>query len=360
MWSPDRPVLVTGAGGFIGGRLVEALHSAALWPVRASVRRWSSAVRIGRLPVEIVLCDVTNREQVRSAMEGAGAVIHCAYGGGGVTLEGTRNVMEAALDAGVAHVIHLSTMEVYGDVEGEISETAPLLKTGWDYRDTKIEAELLCRRFMDRGLGVTVLRPTLVYGPFSRNWTVEFARRLVEGGTFPSRDDAQGFCNLVYVDDLAAAVLRSLGREEAVGEAFNVNGEERLTWWEYVSALNDALALPPLESGGRLSRRIRSLAMSPVRTTARFALNRFGGSIVALYQHSPLAQRAMRRAEASIRGTPSQDEYRLFRMRAFFGSEKAKRILGHECRFALSRGVSMSAMWLRHHGFLGAPQVQEG
>src|SRR6266566_699347 len=80
VWPSDRPILVTGAGGFIGGRVVEVLHGLAGVSVRASVRRWGSAVRIGRLPVDIVLCDITDTAQVRTAMEGIGAVIHCALG----------------------------------------------------------------------------------------------------------------------------------------------------------------------------------------------------------------------------------------------------------------------------------------
>ena len=80
MLPSDQPILVTGAGGFIGGRVVEVLHGLPGRSVRASVRRWSSAVRIGRLPVEIVLCDMTDPKQVRTAMEGIGAVVHCAYG----------------------------------------------------------------------------------------------------------------------------------------------------------------------------------------------------------------------------------------------------------------------------------------
>ena len=135
MWPSDRPILVTGAGGFIGGRVVEVLHGLAGVSVRASVRRWGSAVRIGRLPVEIVLCDITDPGQVRRAIEGIGGVVHCASGDPHATVEGTHAVLQAALEARVDRVVHLSTMEVYGDVEGDVREDAPLQRTGWPYRD---------------------------------------------------------------------------------------------------------------------------------------------------------------------------------------------------------------------------------
>src|SRR5438477_10340665 len=99
--SSDRPILIIGAGGFIGGRVVEVLQGLLGIPVRASVRRWTSAVRIGRLPVDIVLCDIADADQVRRAMDGVGGVVNCAYGYSAVFLSGTRSVLQAVLEAGV-------------------------------------------------------------------------------------------------------------------------------------------------------------------------------------------------------------------------------------------------------------------
>lgn len=357
MWPTDRPILVTGAGGFIGGRVVEVLHGLPGISVRASVRRWSSAVRIGRLPVEIVLCDITQPGDVRRAMEGTGAVVHCAYGDPHTTVEGTRAVLQAALEAGADRFVHLSTMEVYGDVEGDVREDAPLQRTGWPYRDSKIEAELLCRRYMDHGLAVSILRPTIVYGPFSRDWTASFAERLVAGGGFPGREDCQGTCNVLYVDDLVAAIVLALSRKEAVGEAFNINGDERLTWWQYLNDLSRAIGLPPLNGGHRLARRVRSAALAPVRTTARKMLDRFQKPIMALYQRSPVAQRLMRSVEGVIRRTPAPTEYRLFRRKVYLPVDKARELLGYRSQFPAARGVALSASWLRHHGFLGVAEA---
>ena len=356
----DRPILVTGAGGFIGGRVVEVLHSLPAVSVRAAVRRWSSAVRIGRLPVEIVRCDITQPGEVRRAVEGIGAVVHCAHGNGDTAVEGGRTVLQAALEAGVERFVHLSTMEVYGDVEGDVREDAPLRRSGWPYRDAKIAAELLCRSYMDRGLAVSILRPTIVYGPFSRDWTVTFAERLVAGGSFPGREDCQGTCNLLYVDDLVAAIVLALERKEAGGEAFNVNGEERLTWWQYLNDLSRAIGLPALNGGHRFARRLRAAALAPVRSTARGLLDRFQEPVMALYQRSPPAQRLMRMVEGVIRSTPSPAEYRLFRRKVHLPVDKARDLLGYRSQFPVARGVALSASWLRHHGFLGVPQVAAG
>ena len=98
-----RPVFVTGAGGFIGGRLVERLVLECGAEVRAQARRVAGAVRLARFPLEIVRGDVTDRGVVEAAVEGCDVVFHCAYGTRGsqrrrgwVNREGTRRVLEAA------------------------------------------------------------------------------------------------------------------------------------------------------------------------------------------------------------------------------------------------------------------------
>src|SRR5262245_15390047 len=119
----QRKILVTGAGGFIGGRTVEVLHAMGRGPVVGGVRRWASAARIGRFPVDITLCDVTAAASVRAAMSGVSHVVHCAVGGREVTVEGTRMVLEAARAAGVQRLVHLSTIDVYGCDTGVVMES---------------------------------------------------------------------------------------------------------------------------------------------------------------------------------------------------------------------------------------------
>jgi len=170
-------ILVTGAGGFIGGRVVETLHLHGR-EVRGAVRSWSSAARIGRFPVELVRCDVCRMDQVTQALDGCDAVVHCAVGNEAVTVEGTRNVLEAAQNTGVRRVVCLSTVDVYGEATGEVDETVPISAAGTGYATMKAAAERICEGFARKGVGVVVLRPTIVYGPFSKLWTVRFAERL--------------------------------------------------------------------------------------------------------------------------------------------------------------------------------------
>jgi nucleoside-diphosphate-sugar epimerase len=351
--SAKPTILVTGAGGFVGGRVCEILYGGEVASVRAGVRRWSSAARIGRLPVEIVPCDVTNTEEVNRAVGGATAVVHCAVGDRAVTVEGTRNVLEAAQRHGVERVVHISTIAVYGEQTGALDESAPVQYTGNAYGDSKIAAEEVCESYADR-VHVTMLRPSIVYGPFSQLWTIEFASRMQSRPWPLPSEYCGGTCNLVYVDDVVGAILRALQANHPSGRAYNVNGTDRPTWHEYFHALNNALGFPPLVTQSATTSRTVAAVMQPVRTSAKYILKRFHPQVMALYHRSAAAKALMRRAEAAIRQTPTTNEFHLYSKVASFPSEKATRELGYEARFEMNLGIANSVAWLRRHGYVPA------
>lgn len=346
-------VLVTGAGGFIGGRIVEYLDAAG-YRVRAGLRRWANGARPARRSVELVLCDVLDGGQVQEAMVGVDAVVHCAVGGEKVTVEGTKNVLEQASREKLNRVVHFSTVEVYGNQEGDVSEEAPLQKTGNPYGDSKVEAERLCRRYSEHGVPVSVLRPTIVYGPFSDLWTVRPARRIHSAGWSLPKGAGQGYCNLVYVDDVARLAEHCLRREAAVGEAFNANGNERVTWRDYITGLREALGVSAPRRSTPAATRLRALALAPVRAVARYAMDRFGDLVMEAYARSRLAKRVMKKVEATLKTSPSSDELDLYERKAFYPNDKAREMLGFTPRFGMERGLDRSVAWLEHHGVLEA------
>lgn len=349
----EHLVLITGAGGFIGGRVAEVLHCSGWATVRAGVRRWSSAARVGRLPVEIVRCDVTDPDQIQAALQGASAVVHCAVGPRDVTVDGTKNMLEAALANNIGRFIHISTIDVYGDTLGEVHEEKPYRYTGNQYGDSKIDAEKLCWEFFEKGLSICILRPTIVYGPFSTVWTVDIAERLVRSGRLPvAKEYCQGTCNLVYIDDLVAAILLALRKDDAIGEAFNVNGEERPTWYEYFRKLSEVMGISEPTEQYAASSCLSAWVMKPVRSAARFVLNHFQEQVLTLYKRSDLARRSMRLAERVIRGAPTTAELRDYNKKMYFPTDKAGRLLGYKPQFSMVEGIELSVAWLEHHGFL--------
>ncbi len=346
--TPDTRILVTGAGGFIGGWTVESLWFHGFRRVVAGVRRWSRAARISRFPIEIVLCDVLNMDQVEKATEGVDAIVHCAVGTEDVIIKGTENLLKAAHHNRVGRFIHLSTINVYGEVEGEVDENYPFMRTGNSYGDSKIEAEKLCQKYVDRGVSVVVLRPTIVYGPYCTLWVKKFAERMRSGKWGIFRGIGEGTCNLVYVQDVVNAIILCLQSERAVGEAFNVNGSEQVTWNEYFCRLNAALGLPPLSEIDTNKAEFASTLVAPLKATARFVVNHYGDMLTRIYQRSAVARRIMKRAEESMIATPGKAELRQFSRKARYSISKARSVLGYEPRVDLNTGVQLSAQWLHH------------
>ncbi|MDW7646072.1 MAG: NAD-dependent epimerase/dehydratase family protein [Desulfuromonadales bacterium] len=340
--------LVTGASGFIGGRIVEMLHLAGDHQVRAGIRQWASAARLGRYPVDIVQMDLLDEEAIEKALEGVTEVIHCAKGPGVVNAEGTKNLLEASLKKGVRRFVHLSTAEVYGEVSGDVDESYPLQYTGNEYNRTKIDAEKVCWEYFEKGLPVTVVRPSIVYGPFCKNWTIHFANMFLkrEWGIYESYGD--GLCNLVYVDDLVRTILAILDNENAVGQAFNINGPDIITWNEYFERFNRAMGLPPLKQIGSSRAKLKSQMMIPVRKLGSVVKKHFMSPVKKVAETFPVADKMMRCVEHSLKTTPCPDELKMFNKNAVFVNDKSKAIIGEIAEVDIDSGLYQTKMWLKN------------
>jgi len=234
-----REVLVTGGTGFLGGRLVEKLvleHDAR---IRVLVRDFSRAARIARFPIQMIHGDITDRDAVQKAVEGCEFIFHCAYDFAGdarhrraVSVEGTENVAEASLSTGVARVVHVSSVSVYGTPDGDLDETCPRSKTRDMYADTKLGAETVMFGYhRERGLPVAIVQPTIIYGPFSRPWTIGIVNQLRNGPVALPAD--AGLCNAVYIDDVVDGMILAALNDDAIGESLLISGDEPVSWIEF-------------------------------------------------------------------------------------------------------------------------------
>jgi nucleoside-diphosphate-sugar epimerase len=344
----DSKILVTGAGGYVGGWIVESLFLQGFMNVRAGIRRWSSAARIGRFPVQIVLCDVLDMHQVNKAVEGVDVVIHCAYGSKDTTVKGTHNILEASLQYKIKKFVHLSTVSVYGNADGEVDESVPVQMTGSEYGDSKIEAEQLCWDFFKKGLPLTILRPSVIYGPYSKLWISKFAERLQSGqwGIFDEMGD--GRCNLIYIQDLIKGILLSLDSDKAVGQAFNMNGSDNISWNDYFQRFNEALQLPPLLTMSPAKVKGTSGFMAPIKTAARYVLKHHEKIITKMYQRSLILQKAMKIVEQKMKTSPGNEELSMFGRKVHYGISKAESMLGFVPDYHVNEGLAMSVEWLKH------------
>ncbi len=255
----NKTVLVTGATGFVGSRLVERLVLGTDYKVKAMIRRFSGAglARLARLPVELVLADLLDLDALTEAAQNCELIVHCAYGSSGnsqqqkeVTISGIENVMQAALQSNVQKVIYLSSAVVHGrDPKSPIvDETAPFGSDSDVYTVSKIEAEKIVWKYhQEHALPVVVFRPTLVYGPYSTTWTSRIIKEIQSSAVLVN--DGQGAANLVYVDNLIDAILMAMEKEAGDGQAFILVDQEQLSWQDvYQRYAGMMSAHPPLQS----------------------------------------------------------------------------------------------------------------
>lgn len=382
-----KRVLVTGGTGFIGTRLAEKLVLECKADVRVLVRNFARAPRIARFPVEMVPGDVTRPDDIKQAVHGCEVVFHCAVSTEGskevwymVNVGGTKNVLEAALQAGVKRVVHLSTLMVYGATpDGDLDETAPRHALGDLYSQTKLESEKIAFNYFQRySLPVVIIQPTGVYGPFALTYCVNVIQQLktervilVNGG--------DGLLNLVYIDDVVSAILLAAVKEQAVGEAFLISGEHPVTWRDFYSRFERILGISGTVSmsvaeaeayyrkkrrlKGVLRETLRILREEPVickrilRTREVAALKRILRSLLP----EQIRQSMKRRIKSNGRKNRPQNapkDKKLIRpispwALSFYASktririDKAKRMLGYQPAFDFESGMRLTEQWVR-------------
>jgi len=244
----------------------------------------------------------------------------------------------------------LSTAEIYGNASGEINETCPLSDSPSPYGRAKIEAEKICRAYGLKGLPISVIRPSIVYGPFSKDWTVRLAERLRSGDWGKFQGIGQGICNLIYISDLVSGILLAAHAKAAIGEAFNMVGPDLLTWNEYFLRFNAALGLPELKVIPQQKARLRARLVSPLRAYAKFAKARFEKPLRNIAQKYRPAKTIMKSLETKMKLAARMTDFSLYSRNAMYRSTKAENLLGFKPKFDLAAGLKLTAAWLDLHG----------
>jgi len=177
----ERSAFVTGGTGFLGLNLIEQL-TAQGWQVSALHRPSSDVRLLSKFPVQLVEGDILEPESLRRAMpQRVDAVFHVAadtsmWSGNNlrqtrINVEGTRNVVDAAISAGAGRLIHTSTWNTYGLEQGEISEDLPQRggESRLNYDRTKFLGEEEVRKGVARGLDAVIINPSHIMGRYDRN-----------------------------------------------------------------------------------------------------------------------------------------------------------------------------------------------
>jgi nucleoside-diphosphate-sugar epimerase len=248
MTNSKGTLLVTGASGFLGSRVV-CLARAAGWHVRVLRRNPQAQAE----EIDVCVGDITDKVLLRKACEGVSAVVHAAglahvFGRrakdaavfDAVNAAGTGNVVEAALALDVPHVVLASSVSVYGSYAGtKCDETASCHPYG-AYAISKWRGELgAIERMTGRRGSLTILRFATIYGEGDRGNMAKLIGALDHGGVvLPGSGENKK--SLIYKDDAARACLCALGRTETGTEIFNVSAQPT-TMKEVISAICQAL-----------------------------------------------------------------------------------------------------------------------
>ena len=279
-------VLVLGGSGHIGKRLLEILASASGNRPAGASRGFPASSPSG---VDWIKLDICKVSELIIVLKNFDAVVNCVAGDARSISQGTQALTEAAHQAGNPRIIHLSTMSVYGSVEGVVREDAPLNpELGW-YGRAKCEAEHYIRDYARQGGEAVVLRPGCVFGPNSELWVGRIARWLRAGRLGDLGMEGDGWSNLVHVDDVCQAVVRALSLPVTPGElpVFNLAAPDSPRWNTYFVDLALALQFIPVRRIRRRQLQLDSWIAGPPLKLAKMVSRRFKWRASSLPDYMP-------------------------------------------------------------------------
>ena len=329
--------LVTGGTGLLGSHIVEQLRLRGR-AVRALVRKGADTGWLRTQGVELVEGDVTDPASLDRACQGIQCIYHAAARVGDwgpwedfvrITIDGTRNLFDAAERAGVPRFIHVSSISVYGHVNRKglvVDESAPLGVNvhRWSYYTrAKVVAEQELWRRHREGCKVkySVIRPSWLYGPRDRA-TLGRLTKLVREGKAKLLGTGDNRLNVVHAANVAEGCILAADNPAAVGQAYNCSNDGELTQKQYF----DMVA--------------RSINASPVTKCVPFKVAYTAAFFMEFFGH------LFRR-----KTPPMITRYAVWLMGrdTFFSADKARRELGWKSTIGYKEGIPAAIRWYEEH-----------
>lgn len=327
-------VLLTGVSGFIGCRTAEILagrgHAmVATGRVETEVEK-TRVERLARAGVIVHAGTLLDSHFAATLVNECDAVIHLAaaqHEGNvpdsyfrEVNVEGTRNLIEAAVSARVRRFVYGSTIGIYGSaVDGTLDEKSPPRPENI-YQVTKLEAEKVVAQYSAK-IETCIARISETYGPGDLRLLKLF--RGVDRGAFWILGSGQNLRQVIYVDDLADALLLAATHPAAAGQTFVFAGNQVMTTQTMIAEVAVGL--------GRRPSRLR-IPIWPFRAAAAV----FEATLRPLGIQPPLTQRRLD----------------FFTKSFLFSTEKYKRVLEFTPQTTFADGAARTARWYRENGYL--------
>jgi nucleoside-diphosphate-sugar epimerase len=240
-----------------------------------------------------------------------------------VNVDGTQNVVDAALAHGIKRFIHLSSCAVYGSLpQYDIDEDTPTRLTGNLYGDSKVAAEqVVLQAGRENGLPAVVARASQVYGPRSYLYSIRPVE-VIQAGKMILIDGGRHMCKPVYIDNLIDGLILCAQVDEAVGQAINLTDGAPIPWRNFFGAYGRMLGVDSFPS-------------------VPFAL----AWVIGLLNEM---QAAMKGTTAGI----SRRTVKALCSSNSFSNQKARTLLGWEPEVDVTEGMQRTEFWLRAEGYI--------
>jgi dihydroflavonol-4-reductase len=246
-----RAAFVTGGTGFVGLNMVKELMIRG-WDVTALHRPSSDLTLLKRFRPKLAVGELSDANSLRAAIPpGTDTVFHVAgntnmWRGGNAqqtrdNVEGTRNLVEAALAKQVRRLVVTSSISAYGPVDGEITEATPSLaeNASVNYQKTKWQAQELARAAIPKGLEVVIMQPGAIMGPYDiGTWSRLFA--MVRDDKLPGVPPS--LLTFTHVREVVAAHIAAADKGQS-GASYLLGGENK-TMMQLVKEISSLLGKP--------------------------------------------------------------------------------------------------------------------
>ena len=354
----NKTFLITGASGFIAGRIVERLYRDYDCRIKALVHNIGHAARIARFNIEIIPGDILDKKLLGKITQNVDYVIHCAVGNSPdiklnhqITISGTKNILRASLKNKIKKLIYFSTMSVYGyPLPLTVNEKTSYQKiTGDHYNNDKIEAEKICRKYIKKGLPAVILQPTIVYGPYAKSWTINPINEIKNNQVFLI-NNGRGFASPVYIDNVVDSVFLALTKKEAIGETFIISNGKGITWKKFYETYQEMIgnkSLPKLTLTNKLKLQILNFPIK-VGKKIKLIFNPFD-----FFQKRPtfidkiiLPHYQKTKAIESLSANKNRQLF--FQDKTLFEIKKAEKILCYSPGISFSQGMKLTKKWLKY------------
>jgi dihydroflavonol-4-reductase len=326
-------VLLTGATGFIGGRLLNRLSRSSL-KVRALVRPASRRENLDGADAEVVVGDIRDRQSIRKSFAGCRYLFHvaadyrlwCQAGAGTFTInvDGTRQLMEEALAAGIERIVYTSSVATIArrtdSVPSDERFPLPACKAIGAYKQSKVIAEqIVLKMVAERGLPAIIVNPSTPVGPGDLKPTPT-GKILVAAASGQLPVFVETGLNLVHVDDVAEGHLAALCHGK-IGERYILGGQNVL----FSQLLSDIAAFVGKPA--------------PILHIPWFA------ALPAACISEAIALFSGKEPLATLTGV------RMSRYPMFFSTAKAEAQLGYRAR-SYKDGLRDALVWFRDNGYI--------